>query len=143
MDRGTSNKRRDIFYTYIEQPFTGFKCRPSDMRRKETVSGCKQWIVCPRRFHIEHIGAERSQPAFVERLGNSKLINKRPPTGIDKYGRRFHHFQAVCIDHVVRFFCKRTMKANDVALGKQLIERCLVYIRRQLIDRLRRIGIDR
>ena len=58
MDRGTSNKRRDIFYTYIEQSFTGFKCRPSDMRRKETVSGCKQWIVCPRRFHIEHIGAD-------------------------------------------------------------------------------------
>jgi hypothetical protein len=92
------------------------------LRRRHDVVHFQQRVVRCQRFLLEHIESGTGDLAPPQRLGESRLVDDRPPARVDEDRRRLHGRQPLGIDDVSCPGGQRRVTGDDVRCAEQLLQ---------------------
>ena len=95
--------------------------RRADVRRSDEIRKLEQRVVA-RRLGREHIGRGRGQPARLQGLAQSRLVDDSATRGVDEARRRFHQRQLRPTDQVAIRIDEWHVHGNEVGTLEEVIE---------------------
>ena len=83
---------------------------------------------------LEDVQTGREDRAGAQRGRECRLIDRRPPGGVDQDRRRLHERKPIGVDEVAGLVGERRVQAHEVRLPKPLLERDAAGIQRRTLE---------